>query len=253
MKLGAQLFTVREFCKDLDGFADSLKRLADIGYSTVQINGSCVFEAEWLKEQFDNIGIECIMPTVPGLNVAVDTEKVIENHKIIGSKYVSAGHVNTRKVGAQGFVDQYRETIKKVREAGLMLLRHNHDHEFLREANGKISQQNLADLIAPEDMGFVLDLYWVQAGGGDPIWWLNNLKGRTPVVHFKDMTYGLVNDEYGRKIAAIGEGNMNYEGIIEACYNNGVEYTVVELDHCYGEDPFECLKRSYNYLKDKIK
>ena len=93
----------------------------------------------------------------------------------------------------------------------------------------------------------------MQAGGGDPIWWLNNLKGRTPVVHFKDMGYGLVDGEYSRKMAAIGEGNMNYEGIIEACYNNGVEYTVVELDHCYGEDPFECLKRSYNYLKDKIK
>ena len=253
MKLGAQLFTVRDFCKDLQGFSESLKRIADIGYSSVQINGVCTYEAEWLKEQIDSIGIECVMPNAGELNVAKNTEKVIENHRIIGSKYVSANHVNVREHGSKAFLDAYREPMKKLREAGLKLLRHNHDHEFLREKNGKIIQQNLMDETTAEEMGFVLDLYWVQAGGGDPIWWLNNLKGRTPVVHFKDMGYGLVDGEYSRKMAAIGEGNMNYEGIIEACYNNGVEYTVVELDHCYGEDPFECLKRSYNYLKDKIK
>ena len=27
MKIGAQLYTVREFCKDLDSFAETLKRL----------------------------------------------------------------------------------------------------------------------------------------------------------------------------------------------------------------------------------
>jgi hypothetical protein len=29
----------------------------------------------------------------------------------------------------------------------------------------------------------------------------------------------------------------------------GTKYMMVEQDDCNGEDPFECLKRSYEYLK----
>lgn len=43
MKIGAQLYTVRDFCKDLDGFALTLKKVADIGYKYVQVFGNlCV-------------------------------------------------------------------------------------------------------------------------------------------------------------------------------------------------------------------
>ena len=37
MKIGAQLYTVRDFCKTLDGFSETLKKVADIGYTTVQV------------------------------------------------------------------------------------------------------------------------------------------------------------------------------------------------------------------------
>ena len=50
-------------------------------------------------------------------------------------------------------------------------------------------------------------------------------------------------------MAVVGEGNMNFDGIIKASVDNGVEYALVEQDNCYGEDPFDCLKRSYEYLK----
>ena len=39
LKVVAQLYTVRDFCKDLDGFALTLKKIADIGYKYVQVSG----------------------------------------------------------------------------------------------------------------------------------------------------------------------------------------------------------------------
>ena len=53
------------------------------------------------------------------------------------------------------------------------------------------------------------------------------------------------------RIATIGEGNMNFDGILSAAVDTGVKYAFVEQDDCYGEDPFECLKRSYEFLKAK--
>ena len=53
MKIGAQLYTVRDFCKDLDGFALTLKKVADIGYKYVQVSGTCAFDPHWLKAELD--------------------------------------------------------------------------------------------------------------------------------------------------------------------------------------------------------
>lgn len=35
MEIGAQLYTVREFCQTTEGFAETLKKVAQIGYRTV--------------------------------------------------------------------------------------------------------------------------------------------------------------------------------------------------------------------------
>lgn len=50
MQIGAQLFTVKDYCKDLDSFSETLRRIADIGYKNVQVSGTCEFEAQWLKQ-----------------------------------------------------------------------------------------------------------------------------------------------------------------------------------------------------------
>ena len=91
-------------------------------------------------------------------------------------------------------------------------------------------------------MGFTLDTYWVQAGGGDPAQWLEMLKGRIPAIHLKDFAFG-------RKMAVVGEGNINFDRVFEKAEAGGTQYMLVEQDDCGGEDPFECLRRSYLYLK----
>ena len=40
MIIGAQFYTLRNFCKTLDDFSETLKKVADIGYTSVQISGS---------------------------------------------------------------------------------------------------------------------------------------------------------------------------------------------------------------------
>ena len=65
MQIGAQMFTTRELCKNLEGFAETLTRIADIGYKTVQVSGTCPFEAEWLKAQLKRTGLQCVLTHTP--------------------------------------------------------------------------------------------------------------------------------------------------------------------------------------------
>ncbi len=89
-----------------------------------------------------------------------------------------------------------------------------------------------------------LDTYWVQHGGGDPAAWIRKVKNRMPVVHLKDMVI------QGREqvMAEVGEGNLNWPAILEACREAEVEWYAVEQDICQ-RDPFESLEISFKNLK----
>lgn len=59
MKIGAQLYTLHNFTKTLEGFSEALKKVADIGYTSVQVSGTCAYEPEWLAEQLNANGLTC--------------------------------------------------------------------------------------------------------------------------------------------------------------------------------------------------
>ena len=123
---------------------------------------------------------------------------------------------------------------------------HNHDHEF-RKIGGKTILEKMAEDFAPDEMGFTLDTFWVQAGGANPVEWIEKLKGRLPCIHLKDFQFarGPIHDH----ICAVGDGNINFEPVIRAAEDAGTEYLLVEQDLCHGEDPFACLARSYRNLR----
>ena len=246
MKIGAQLYTVRNSCQTLDGFAESLKKVADIGYKTVQVSGTCPFEAEWLKNELAKNGLECVVTHTPPQRLLEETEKVAAEHKIFGCEYVGLGW-NAFKLDEgdvpDKFIEKYIPVAKKLSDSGVRFMYHNHDQEF-QKVGGRLIIDILADAFSPELMGFIVDTFWVQAAGADPAEWIRKLRGRAPCIHLKDYAYG-------RKFAPIGEGNMNFGAVFKAAEDSGVKYMLVEQDDCGSEDPFDCLKRSYEYLKAK--
>ena len=54
MHIGAQFYTLRDHCKTLEDFSESLRKVKEIGYDYVQISGVCPYEPEWLAEQLKN-------------------------------------------------------------------------------------------------------------------------------------------------------------------------------------------------------
>ncbi len=244
MKVGAQLYTVRDFCKDLDGFALTLRKIADIGYRYVQVSGTCAFDPHWFKAELDKNGLECVLTHTPADKLLRDPAAVAAEHDVFGCKYVGLGW-NAFKL-AEGdtpdaFYDKYINVARTLKSCGKYFMYHNHDQEFQRY-NGRLILEQMAQSFAPDEMGFMLDTFWITAGGGDPAQWIERLSGRVPCIHLKDFAYGKV-------MSVVGEGNINFERVFECARNAGTEYMLVEQDNCNGEDPFECLRRSYEYLK----
>ena len=250
MKLGAQLFTVRAQCKTLEGLSESLKKVADIGYTTVQISGSCTYDAHWLKQELDKNGLKCVLTHTAPVRLQEETVAVCREHKIFGAGCVGLGGFvfqNSELPDQYNrFVELYKPVAKTIKEQGLYFMHHNHDYEFLK-TGGKTILEKLAEDFSPDELGFTLDTFWVQAGGASPAEWIRQLKGRVPCVHLKD--YQSARGGFAENICAIGDGNINFDPIIQAAEAAGTEYLLVEQDDCHGEDPFACLDRSYRNLR----
>lgn len=240
MKLGAQLYTVREFTKDLDGISESLKKIADIGYTTVQVSGTCPYDGEWLKTELDKNGLECVLTHYPPKFMLPDLDATISKHKAFGCHRIGLGHYDLENNTPQDFYNEFGPVAKKFKENGCKFYYHNHFIEF-KKLDGKTYLEHICENFPEDELGIILDTYWVQKSGADPIEWIGKLSGKVDCVHFKDM-------KFNGDMAVIGEGNMNFKGIIDACERAGTEYILVEQDDCYGENPFDCLKRSYDYL-----
>ena len=244
MEIGAQFYTLRDFCKDLDSFAETLKKVADIGYKTVQISGTCGYEPEWLKSELKKNGLKCVLTHTPADKLQNDPARVAADHDVFDCKYVGLGWFGfDEEKHIDDFIRIYTPVAETLRQNGKYFMYHNHDGEF-KKFNGKLVLETLAENISAEIMGFTLDTFWVQAGGGDPAQWIERFSGRVPCIHLKDYSYG-------RKMAPIGEGNINFDRVFEKAESAGTEYILVEQDDCNGEDPFYCLKRSYEYLKSR--
>lgn len=248
MKIGAQLYTVRDFTKTTEGFSETLKRVADIGYTAVQVSGTCEFCAEWLKHELEKNGLECVLTHTKPSEIMENTAKVCFDHDVFSCRNIGIGAIPGGKLTDEvygKFVSDFKPAAEKIRAMGHKLFYHNHAFEFSRSADGRIFMDKLIEDFPPELLGITLDTYWVQFGGADPAAWLKRLKGRVECVHLKDMTATYKN---GNRMAPVGYGNMDFERIIDAADGAGTKYLLAEQDDCYEEDPFECLRKSYGYL-----
>lgn len=251
MKIGAQLYTVRKSCTDTAAFAETLKRVADIGYTEVQVSGTCAFEADWLAEQLKQTGLTCVLTHTKPERILQETQAICEEHKIFGCRNIGLGMIpggkdlTAEKYAA--FVRDFKPAAKVIAANGCQFFFHNHCEEFTAFSDGESAMEKMLRDFTPEELQITLDVYWAQYAGRNVNEVMEMLKGRLHCVHLKDMTVEPTAWEH--RMAPVGRGNMNFESLIRTAEACGACHLLVEQDNCYGEDPFDCLAESYAYLR----
>jgi sugar phosphate isomerase/epimerase len=244
----AQLYTLREYLKTNEDVFQTFKSVKSMGYNAVQVSGTAV-DPVVIREAADKEGLKICVTHIPFNTLSTDMEMVIKQHKLYGCKYVGIGSMpNEYRVSKEGYIKFAKEASEYgriLRDNGLQLIYHNHNFEFTK-FDGILGMDILFQETDPDAVHFEIDSYWVQAGGCDPVEWIKKMAGRMAVVHFKDMAI----DASGKQLMAeVGEGNLNWKAIIEACNEIGAEWCAVEQDVCY-RNPFESLEISLKNLKD---
>ncbi|MCL2016743.1 MAG: sugar phosphate isomerase/epimerase [Defluviitaleaceae bacterium] len=252
MKIAAQLYSVREFTQTEQDFAETIKKVAKIGYAGVQLSAhSPKISAEFIAETCKANNIVVASSHAPPARILNDTETLIAEHKLYNSPQIGLGMIpeeyRADLNGIKKFVADFLPAAQKIKAAGLNFAYHNHEYEF-GKFDGKFIMDYIIEGFAQADLQVILDTFWVQAGGCNPVQWIEKLAGKLQKIHFKDMA--IVDRQ--QRFAEIGRGNLDWKNIIAACKKSGVEWVIVEQDDSYGENPFDCLKISYDFLAANI-
>jgi len=271
--IAAQLYTVRAFAGTPGDLARTLRRIKQIGYEAVQVSGVGAIEPGELAGMLRGEGLVCCATHEPFEAMRDKTEEVLEKHRVLGCRYSAVGVLPMEyrnRDGYRRFAREYSEVARRMKAGGLEVGYHNHHWEF-EKFDGRAGLRMLIEECDPA-AHFEIDTYWVQAGGGDPAEWVRKVAGRVPLVHLKDMVYGRddttadglkrntgESEEQFKKrqeaargpkaiMAEVGEGNMNWPGILRACGEAGVRWYIVEQDVCQ-RDPFESLAISLRNVR----
>lgn len=242
--VGLQLYTLRE--ETAKDFLGTLKKVAEMGYQVVEFAGYGGIPAAEMKKALDELGLKAVSSHVGLQLLESGLDEQIAYMKEIGATYLVCPWLDEQlllnKEEYTALMDKFRTFGAKAKEAGLVFCYHNHAFEFEKVDGEYILDRMYRDVDA-DLMKAELDLYWVTKGGLNPKEYLLSYKGRAPLVHVKDMA----GDEEGF-FAEVGQGVIDYKAIFEVAEEAGVQYYLVEQDHCK-RPPLESVKMSIDYLK----
>ena len=250
LQIGAQLYSVRDHCQEPEEMLKCMKEIKAIGYNICQLSGhNKAFTADQLRGMLDESGLECVCTHIGFQEMEEDVDQVIKNHKILGCAYPGIGGLPGEfRASAEGYIEFAKRASKiadKMADNGQHFIYHNHAFEFYRFPEvGKTGLELLMENCS-EAVQFELDMFWVQMGGGNPLDYIEKVRGRMDVAHFKEMNG---TPENRNVIAPIGAGNMNWTAIMDACDEIGVKYAMIEQDNAVETDSIGCMRFSYNTL-----
>jgi sugar phosphate isomerase/epimerase len=245
-QIALELYTIRDSLTTEKDFAQAIEKTRAAGYQAVELAGvKADIDAKTIKKILDDNGVVC-MATQAGLNTLTeDLDKTIDDLKALECDHtaLAAGPGDMRsKEGYTKLAGILTDVGKKLAKHDIKLAYHNHSFEFEKYGE-KTGFEILYEESDPKYLEAKIDTAWVQRGGADVIDWIRKLAGRMTVIHFKD--YTIVDNEI--TLAEVGEGNLNWAGIIPACEDAEIPWYVVEQDRCR-RDPFESIKISYDNL-----
>jgi sugar phosphate isomerase/epimerase len=253
MKLGINLYSLHGMIDTDDKLFKAVSKLKEIGYDYLQYSGA-PFEAEKVKKLIDNTAMPVLLTHVPMDRIIDQTDKLIEEHIYIGCRNIGLGKISgdiTNEEEIKANVAKLELAAEKIEAKGCRFFYHHHHYEFYKLSDGKTLFEYMIEN-APH-INFTIDTYWLQYGGADIYDYLQKLEGRMGCVHLKDYKIFSRECKLSPGFAPVGDGTMNFVKLMPEMKKRGARLFIVEQDDASSyEDPFQQLKRSYDYIKKVI-
>ena len=233
---GIQLYSVKDFMEK--SVEDTLKQIAEMGYTMVEPAGFFDTSAEDFKSYCDKYGL-----TVSSTHNVLSTitqgnfDSTVSYLKTIGCKrFIVPACPIAKRATLDTSISLINEYAPKLAAEGLEMMYHNHSAEFAYNEDGVMPG---VEIMKRTDVKLQVDVYWAYRAGVDPIYFLEQFKDRIGAVHLKDGTM-----ERG---TPLGQGTAPIAEVVKWAKRNNV-LMVVENEPV-PEAQMEEAKMCIEYLK----
>ncbi len=247
-KIALTLFNLRDYCKTSQDMDKTLQRIKEIGYEAVQVSGVPDIKPEEIKQLLDKYNLYCCATHENLNNLKNDFSEIVQKLKTLDCNFTalgSPGKDNWSLEGTKTLPGILEAIGKQFKAEDITFGYHNHAGE-LEKFTDKTLLQEIYDNTSTDILSAELDVYWIQHGGGNPAQWINQLKNRIQVLHFKDYTVC----DNKPVFCEIGEGNLDWENILTAAENSSARWYVVEQDLPFKDrDILKSMEISFKNMK----
>jgi len=281
--IGIQLYTLASPLSD--DFKGTLEKLAAFGYKNLEFAGPYYFSTEEeiknnplikmgmkgygyhghtpkeIRTLLDDLGLVSKSIHISDASLIHSMDEAIRAAGIIGQEYILSpaffGHSADEYKAAAELYNTFGE---KCKSAGIRYGYHTHSQEFA-VYDGMTAFDILVQNTDPELCCFELDLFWAQVAGVDVVELIRQYPGRVKLLHIKEMKQKLdrvyaSNEPFDNmelamelmgKQTIIGEGIIDFRGIIDQVDDTGIDYMVVESD--FPPEPMKFAEESIKNLR----
>jgi sugar phosphate isomerase/epimerase len=202
--------------------------------------------------------------TSPSMHTDLDSlrtrlEPMAEAARVLGQRYVVLPSIPASERQTldayRRMADEFNKIGAQAAKLGVRFTYHNHGYG-LKAIDGIVPFELVVERTDPAVVDLQMDVYWVTAGGADPVAYLQRYKGRFKSLHVKDMAKPARFAGDGGDssqwialfpfIADAGRGVLDLPAILSAAKRSGVEHFFLERDQT--PTPEATLRGSYKYL-----
>ncbi|AQG82238.1 sugar phosphate isomerase/epimerase family protein [Spirosoma montaniterrae] len=240
---GLVSYTFRnEFAKDVPGTLDMIKSLGVTNMEMSSLFGKTPAE---LRKLLDERGMRCTSYGVGYDPLMNKTDQIIQDAKTLGAEFVRLGSFPRKApfdlAQAQKISGEFNTVGKKLREAGLTFVYHNHGFEFQpwkentnpgREAAPLTYFDYMLQNTNPDDVSYEMDILWVFHPGQNPAELLQRYPKRFKLMHIKDLKKGVEGNLSGgtppENDVTLGTGQIDIPAVLKAARKTSIKYFYIE-------------------------
>ena len=275
---GIQQLQLGKLCAKQKNVSRALFDLKEAGFELIELNGFMIRKTPWIartllklsgmdikrsqklpwKEMIEQAKIKVISIHEDLDSLEKDFAKVEEELSLYNPKYIVVTGMYRFAYDDEGelgnLIVRLNRVGRRLKEAGVSLLYHNHSAEFQNADGANKAFDLLLAGLNPEWVNFEFDSYWAIEAGADPLVWMKKLGPRMKIYHICDrgskkkgpyLTPILKQDAM-----ELGAGSMNLHAFLKEALNQGVDAIILEQHRNYlADDPLTSAKCSATFLQ----
>ena len=243
--VAVQLWTLREqIAEDLAG---TLARVAEIGYSGVELWFPVYPPVDELRAVLHTTGLQPVGAHIPYLDLREDFDRVADYHYALGNGDlvipVVPADLRRGEADWKERVAEIEAIARRCREAGFRFSYHNHGMELEEVVDGATVHDTIFSAVPPDLLKAEIDTYFFAAAGLDPAAAIRRFAGRVPLLHLKDRAV-----PPAQGTVEIGQGTIDWDGVLAAAAEANVEWFIVE-QNCLQHSPLDSIRMSLEFLR----